>query len=210
MDGVSRVALIDDDAVVRRECAAVIGEAGFACESYQTAEAAIAAARAGQLASIVLIDLDLPGESSFAAMATLRRVAPAARLIALTAHGGDDWLFPALSAGCLGYVLKAEAVHRLGDVLREVQSGGAPLSPDVARRVVTSFHSTRSEESSLSERELQALRYLADGWTYAQVALQLELSLASVRTYVLRAYAKLGVHTKSEATAKLARLGLLR
>lgn len=212
MAELDRVALIDDDAEVRRVCAEVIGDAGFVCELYETAETAVAAGEAGQLAPIVLIDLDLPGESSFDAVMTLRRVAPAIKLIALTAHGGDDWLFPALRAGCVGYVLKSEAVSRLGAVLRDVKSGGSPLSPDVARRLVTSFHPRPEEDevARLSSRELQALRHLADGWTYEQVALKLELSLASVRTYVVRAYAKLGVHTKSEATAKLARLGLLR
>jgi len=152
------VALIEDNAEIRALCVAVLEDAGFDCDAYDSARASLVAAQGGSLAGIVLVDLELPGESSFDAIRALRALAPASVFIALTAHAGDDWLFPALKVGCAGYVLKSEAVHRLGEVLREIAGGGTPLSPPVARRLVTSFQAHTDDPLGLSARELELAR----------------------------------------------------
>lgn len=104
-----RVALIEDDDETRASCAEALRRAGIEVSAYRSCHEAIAALGAGTLPSLIVIDLEMPGESTFDAMQTIRACISDAMLIAFTGHAGDAWLFSALVAGCVGYVLKTDA-----------------------------------------------------------------------------------------------------
>jgi DNA-binding NarL/FixJ family response regulator len=203
------VGLIEDEEEVRAACAAALRASGIEVQAYASCRAATLAAEQGRLAPIVLIDLELPGESSLEAMRSLRVHVPELVLIAFTGHSGDEWLFSALVAGCVGYVLKHDASLSIVQAVRRAAAGDAPMTPGIARRVLTRFHAPVETAPTLSEREQNVLAELAEGYSYEQAALRLGISLSTVRTHVQRTYAKLGVRTKSEATLRALRLGLL-
>jgi DNA-binding NarL/FixJ family response regulator len=204
------VAVLDDEPDVRSALASLLRREGFAPVELADTHALSALAARGALPPVLLIDLDLGDVSAFDAIRALPAAERAPLIVAVTGHASDAWLFPAIEAGCVGYVLKSDAFTRLGDVVREVLAGGSPMSAEISRRVLARLRPERSDEPALSPRELEVLRALADGYAYEQIALRLEVSLASIRTYVMRAYTKLGVNTKSEATSRAMRLGLLR
>lgn len=203
------VAIIEDDEEVRLACAEALGRAGMEVSVYASCHAAVDALARGALAPLVVIDLEMPGESAFDTMRTIRACSESTLLIAFTGHGGDEWLFGALVAGCVGYVLKHDASLSIADAVRRAARGGAPMTEGIARRVLERFHAPVEEVPSLSARERSVLAELASGFTYEQTALRLGISLSTVRTHVQHAYAKLGVKTKSEAAARALRLGIL-
>lgn len=204
---------MEDDPTFRDAVTEVLEDEGFAVTAVEGAEDVIRMAKAGSLGAVVLFDLDLDGRAEFETIEQVKKLAPAVPVVALTGHVADDWVFPALEAGCSGYVVKLEAIEQLGRVVREVLGGGSPLSAMVGKRVLSRLYPEQKPEplkDELSERELAVIRELAEGYTYEQISLRLELSLGSVRSYTQRAYRKLGVRSKSEAAATAVRLKLLR
>jgi DNA-binding NarL/FixJ family response regulator len=215
-----RIGLLEDDHAVRAAAMVILERGGHEPVPFENAAALLAASSDGSCPAVVLCDLDLGTESAIDVAPEVLERAPATVLVALTGHAGDAWVFAALAAGFTGYVLKSEAFDALCAVVDEVAAGGAPLSRDVARRVVGRFRTSAASAappsapsapppSGLSPREIEVLQLLADGYRYEQVALHLDISLASVRTYVRRLYAKLGANTKSEATAIALRAKLI-
>ncbi len=190
-------------------CAGALARAGMEVHTYASCHAALEALARGELASLVVIDLEMPGESAFDAMRTIRAGSEGTILVAFTGHGGDEWLFSALVAGCVGYVLKHDASLPIADAVRRAALGGAPMTEGIARRVLERFHAPVEDVPSLSARERSVIAELASGYSYEQAALRLGISLSTVRTHVQHAYAKLGVKTKSEAAARALRLGIL-
>lgn len=203
------IAILEDEPELRGALTSLLARDGFAVTAYATADELVEAACTGKLAQVLLADLQLGDVSAFDTLRIVAKHAPGTDIVALTGHAGDDWLFPAIEAGCIGYVLKSDAFKRLAHVVREVLAGGSPMTAEISRRVLRRLQPA-PEVEILSERELEVLRFLADGYTYEQVAIHCGISLDSVRTYVRRTYAKLGVNTKSEATQRAMRLGLLR
>lgn len=206
---ITTVAVLDDEPEVRAAIMTLLTREGFGALALPGLDALAEHAAHRTLPRLLLADLDLGDAPVFDALRGLATTAPDTSVVALTGHAGDAWLFPAIEAGCVGYVLKSDAFTRLGDVVREVLAGGSPMSREISRRVLARLRPSQPPETDLSPRELDVLRALADGFTYEQIALRLEISLASIRTYVTRAYTKLGVSTKSEATQRAMRLGLL-
>jgi DNA-binding NarL/FixJ family response regulator len=213
----ARLTVVEDDPAMSQVIGEVLRDEGFDVTLVSRTREVLALAEADALGDVLLFDLELHGQAEFATIARVREVRPRVPIVALTGHSGDNWVFPALEAGCTGYVLKMEAVDSLANVVRQVMDGGSPLSALVGRRVLARLFpeasaapSSEGQPPALSERELAVLRELADGYTYEQISLRLDVSLSSVRTYVQRAYAKLGVRSKSEATATLMRLRWLR
>lgn len=202
------IGILEDDAEQREALVTLLGNDGFAVTAFATADEVVAAAASPEFPRVLLADLQLGDSRAFEAIQRVSKLSPATSVVALTGHAGDDWLFPAIEAGCVGYLLKSDAFKRLTAVVREVLDGGSPMTAEISRRVLRRL---RPQETAdvLSDRELEVLRWLADGYTYEQVAMHCGISLDSVRTYVRRTYAKLGVNTKSEATQRAMRLGLL-
>ena len=209
-----RVVLIEDQRQTREGLAALIGGSPgmLVVARYASGEEALAQV-ADQNPDVILTDLGLPGIQGVEVVASLRRLRPHTPILVLTVHGEDHYVFDALCAGAFGYLLKDVEPARLLAAIQEVHLGGAPMSPEVARRVVSMFQKAvppRSSESGLSERELQVLRLLADGHSYKTCADHLTISIDTIRFYVRRIYERLHVHSKSEAVTKALRDGWIR
>jgi DNA-binding NarL/FixJ family response regulator len=130
----------------------------------------------------------------------------------LTVYSDNERIFEAICAGACGYLLKDTPPARLLDGIREARDGGSPMSPDVARKVVTMFQKTappRTDPHRLTPRELDVLHLLADGHSYKTAAVAISLSQDTIRFHVRSIYEKLHVHSKSEAVLKAFRSGML-
>ena len=206
---VVRVAIIEDQREVREGLATLInGTRGFACAArYRTMEDALDVV--GQLAlDVVLVDLGLPGMSGIEGIRALRERHVEVPLLALTVYDDDDRVFDALCAGASGYLLKNTPPARLLESLSEAVKGGAPMSPEVASRVVRLFREFRPPERAsyrLTPQEMDLLKLLVEGHHYKTAADVMGISINTVSFHLKNIYAKLQVHSKTEAVAKALR-----
>jgi DNA-binding NarL/FixJ family response regulator len=204
-----RVVIIEDQRDVRNGLGALIqGTHGFECAArYRTMEDALE--NIARIApDVVLTDLGLPGMSGIDGIRILRERYPDTPMLALTIHDDDDRVFDALCAGASGYLLKNIPPARLLEALKEAVDGGAPMSPEVARRVVHLFREFRPPERAahrLTPQETELLKLLVDGHYYKTAADVLGISVNTVSFHLKNIYAKLQVHSKTEAVAKALR-----
>ena len=162
---------------------------------------------------VVLMDLGLPGMSGTEGIRVIKGQHPTLKFVALTVYEDDDRIFEALCAGASGYLLKKTPPPRLFECLQEVVTGGAPMSPEVAAKVVSLFREFRPPslaEYHLTPHETRLLALLAEGQGYKTAAASLGSSVNTVAFHVKSIYAKLQVHSKSEAVAKALRHRLVR
>jgi DNA-binding NarL/FixJ family response regulator len=204
-----RVAIVEDVIEVREGLMALIdGAPGFRCTSvYRTMEEALAQLDASSI-DVVLADLGLPGMSGIDGIRILRDRHPQLCIVALTIYADEDDVFDALCAGASGYLLKNTSRERLLESLREVAAGGAPMSPEVARRVVHLFREIRPPARAvcrLTPQETELLRLLVEGHHYKTAADAMGISVNTVSFHLKNIYAKLQVHSKSEAVARALR-----
>jgi DNA-binding NarL/FixJ family response regulator len=155
----------------------------------------------GSVPEVGLIDLGLPDMSGIDLIASMLAHHPALPLIALTVRFDDDAVFGALSKGAVGYMLKDAEAETLAKAAEEAISGGSPLSPSIARRVVRQFQPDGRAEASfgLTHREQQVLEQLCTGASYREAACRLGVTEGTVHTHVKRIYEKLGANSKAEA-----------
>ena len=155
---------------------------------------------------MLVVDIRLPGMNGVELIAALKPAFPDLPILVLTMYDESDLIFDALKAGASGYLLKRAAGDELCDAVRQVQRGGAPMSPSIARKVVQSFRAPASvpgpEVTPLSPREEEILGLLANGALYKEIASALGISLDTVRTHLRRIYEKFHVHTRTEAVVK--------
>ncbi|HTP32522.1 MAG TPA: response regulator transcription factor [Candidatus Acidoferrales bacterium] len=209
-----RIVIIEDQRHTREGLAALIGgSSGMEIAAqYRSGEEALGDVKYRR-PGVVLTDLGLPGISGTEVVARLRELLPGVPILVLTVHGEDQHVFDALCAGACGYLLKDIEPARLLSAIREVHGGGAPMSPEIARRVVGMFQryaSPKSGESGLSPRELEVLNLLADGDSYKVCADRLAISIDTVRFHVRRIYDRLHVHSRSAAVSTAMRRGWIR
>jgi DNA-binding NarL/FixJ family response regulator len=154
---------------------------------------------------VILMDINLPGKSGVDCIPELKRKLPQVEIVMLTAYEEEDNIFRALKAGASGYLIKSSTPDEIFDAIRDVQSGGAPFSSHIARKVVQYFRVEKQiadENEKLSSREREVLDLLAGGFIYKEVADQLDITVETVRTYVKRICVKLHVRSKVEAIIK--------
>jgi DNA-binding NarL/FixJ family response regulator len=204
-----RVSIIEDQREVREGLTILVnGTAGFHCAgSFRTMEDALRNI-SSELPDVILTDLGLPGMSGIEGIRILKELYPDVPIVALTVYDDDEEIFGALCAGASGYLLKETQPARLLDCLREVLSGGAPMSPEVAHRVVELFRQFRPPERArhnLTPQETQLLKLLVEGHYYKTAAAELGISVNTVAFHLRNIYEKLQVHTKTEAVAKALR-----
>ena len=156
---------------------------------------------------VALVDLGLPGMSGAELIGELSRQRPEIACVAYTVYEDAASVFAALRAGAVGYLVKGESAVRLLSSLRCLDEGGAPLTPRVARMMLSEFQ--RETPCPLSARELQVLSALADGKTYKETACELVISGHTVHTHVKNIYEKLQVEGRREAVDKARRHGWL-
>ena len=208
-----RVAIIEDVREVREGLAMLInGTGGFSCVgSYYSMEAALSGI-GNQAPDVILTDIGLPGMSGIRGTEILRERFPRVPILALTVYDNDDQIFAALCAGASGYLLKNTAPARLLESMREAVDGGAPMSPEVARRVIRLFREFRPPENAsyhLTPQETELLKLLVEGHYKKTAARELGISTNTVSFHLKNIYAKLQVHSKTEAVAKALREHLL-
>ena len=207
-----RVAIVEDQPAIREGLGFLIGHTpGYECVGrYGSAEAALQGLDA---ADVVLMDIGLPGMSGIEGIRILKERRPDTRFVALTVYDDDERIFRALCAGASGYLLKKTPPARLLEALGEVMAGGAPMSPDVAARVLKLFRQFQPPTTAdyhLTPHELRLLRLLSEGHGYKTAAAELGSSVNTIAFHMRSIYRKLEVHSKSEAVAKALREGLVR
>ena len=154
-----------------------------------------------------------PGRGLIAGIGRLRERYPTVALLMLTVYEDDERIFEALCAGASGYLLKKTPPSKLLEGVVEVLRGGAPMSPEVARRVLRLFREIRPPqrvEYDLTPHELRLLKLLVEGHNYQSAAAELGVSFSTINFHMQNIYGKLHVHSKSEAVAKALRQRLVQ
>jgi DNA-binding NarL/FixJ family response regulator len=151
------------------------------------------------------MDINLPGMNGIQCVARLKARMPKIQVLMLTTYDEGDLIFDSLRAGANGYLLKNMPQQELVQAVQQVNAGGAPMSLQIARKVINHFHKAKptSELEQLTARELEILRLLAKGHLYKEIADHLAISMSTVRTHVSAVYEKLHVHSRTEAAMKL-------
>jgi DNA-binding NarL/FixJ family response regulator len=207
------VAIVEDQLRIREGLKALIGgTSGFVCTgAFATMEEALAVMDRAP-PRVALIDLGLPGMSGIDGIRALRDRLPDLEILVLTVYEDDDRIFQAMCAGACGYLLKKTPPARLMESIREVTEGGAPMSPEVARRVIALFREVRPPERvdyRLTPHEMRLLRMLVEGHNYKTAALELGVSVNTISFHMRHIYGKLQVHSRSEAVVKALRSRLV-
>jgi len=204
------VSIVDDEAKLRQSIATFVnGSSGFQCKgSYGSAEAALKDLPADK-PNVVLMDINMGGMSGIECVEKLKAQFPEMQILMLTVYEDTEKIFRALAAGANGYLLKRSSPTKLLAAIREVHGGGSPMTSSIARKVVASFQKNSGGKAEphgqLSPREQAVLDGLAKGWTYKQLASELDISTDTIRTYIRRIYEKLHVQSRTEAVAKYLR-----
>ena len=211
--GPVRVVIVEDMRDVRDGLTMLInGTPGYNCAgSYRTMEEALARTEKSA-PDVVLTEIGLPGISGIEGIRILHERLPELPIIALTVYDNDDKVFDALCAGASGYLLKNTPPARLLDSIKEVCDGGAPMSPEVARRVIRLFRDYRPPEHAeyrLTPQEAGLLKLLIEGHHKKTAAREMNISVNTVSFHLKNIYQKLQVHSKTEAVAKALREHLI-
>jgi DNA-binding NarL/FixJ family response regulator len=172
--------------------------------AYSTGEAALRGIPEDR-PDVALIDINLPGISGIECVAQLKAIMPALEVLMVTTYEERDLIFNSLRAGAKGYVLKTVPAEELVQAIEQIRAGGAPMSMQIARKVVDYFsHAQKAapEIATLTKREQEVLTLLAKGYLYKEIGDQLDINLSTVRTHLKHIYEKLHVQSRTEATVK--------
>ena len=209
-----KVAVIEDHHKFR-ECLEFLlnNTDGYCCTgSFRTMEEALD--RIGtQLPDLALVDIGLPGMSGVEGARILKDLYPELLVLMNTIYDDDDRIFDALCAGASGYLLKKTPPAQLLESVKVAMNGGAPMSPEVARRVISLFKEIRPPDRAdygLTPHETRLLQMLAEGHSYKTAAAELGVTAKTVSFHLQNIYQKLQVHSKSEAVSKALRNRLIK
>jgi DNA-binding NarL/FixJ family response regulator len=199
------VSIVEDHRDTRESLVALVnGTKGLRCLcTYSTGETALRGMPV-EKPQIALVDINLPGMSGIECVARLKAQMPSLEVLMLTTYEETELIFNSLRAGANGYLLKNMPPDELIAALEQVHAGGAPMSMQIARKVVDHFHRTRdpSDVGKLTPREHEILTLLAKGCLDKEIVGKLGISFTTVRTHLKHIYEKLHVQTRTEATAK--------
>jgi DNA-binding NarL/FixJ family response regulator len=204
-----KVAVIEDQRDLREGLQMLInGTVGYRCTgSYRSMEDALYEI-SRELPDVVLVDIGLPRMQGDEGIRILKERYPELLLIALTVFDDDEQIFNAICAGASGYLLKKTPPARLLESLKEAMNGGAPMSPEVATRVVALFRNVRppyQADYRLTSQEIDLLKLLVEGHNYKTAAAEMNVSISTISYHLQSIYRKLQVHSKTEAVAKALR-----
>lgn len=203
-----RIAIVEDNAGICEElqhliartddmeCVAVSRNANHALKTIPKAKP-----------DVVIMDIHLPDGSGTHCTTELKRYLPDTQIVMFTINDEADTIIKALEAGATGYILKDSPPADILKAIQEVSVLGAPLSREVARKIITSFHRPplSPEAESLTPREHEILDLLSDGLFYKEIAEQLSIKIDTVNTHIKSIYRKLQVHTRMDAVARYRR-----
>lgn len=203
-----RIALVEDSGEICEEIEHVVRHApGFtlvcSCRNATTALRKIPASKP----DVVIMDIQLPDGNGTDCIAKLKRAMPATQFMVFTVHDDTEQIFKALQAGASGYLLKRTRPEALLNALREVRAGGAPMTGEVARKVIESFHRktpppAADSANALTSREEEVMQLLAEGYPAKEIAQRLSITADTVNAHLKRIYQKLHVHSRIEAVIK--------
>ncbi len=200
------VIIIEDERDIREGLGMLINYTdGFQCSGkYGSVEDALAALRR-RAPDIVLSDIGLPGMDGIEGVRRIKEMYPQMTILMLSVYEDNERIFEALCAGASGYLLKKTPPAKIVESLREAVSGGAPMSPEVARKVITLFRDFSPPpkvDYDLSPHEIRLLKLLVEGHSYKTAAARLNVTTNTISFHLKNIYEKLQVHSKSEAVAK--------
>jgi NarL family two-component system response regulator LiaR len=216
MNETIKILIVDDHPMVRRGLAVfidsqpdlhLVGEAADAAKAFELYQR--------HLPDVVLMDMVMPGQDGATAIRHIRQEFPHAAIIALTSYGDDTLIEAALGAGARGFLYKDVSSEELAEAIRQTHRGRTILdakASEVMLRLVSEHTSPAVEapRSDFSERELLVLKYLVDGLTNKQIAVQLGIQPSTIKQYLRGIFAKLNVQSRAEAVGVALRLGVLK
>lgn len=213
------VAIVEDDAEMRERLAASIRQQDWLAldATYGTGAEALAGL-SSHAPDVLLVDIGLPDMSGLDVVRFTAARHPTCDILVISIFGDEATVLAALEAGARGYLLKGSIAHDISLDIHEIRNGGSPLSPVIARQVLKRLreaspgaaNAMTGDETSLSPREAEILNAIARGFSYAETADMLNITVTTVHTHLKHIYAKLAVHSKTEAVFEANRLGLLR
>lgn len=200
-----RVLVYEDNAMLRESLASLLrlkDDVQF-LDTYENVLSVVDQV-SGHKPDVVLMDIDMPGMTGIEAVKKIRSFNNDVAILMLTVFDDNHHVFDAICAGASGYLLKKHISSRLFDAIDEVLSGGAPMSPSIARMVISAMKTDNQNKNpyALTPREQEMLRSLANGNSYKLMAAELEVSIDTVRTHIKKIYEKLHVHSQTEAVSK--------
>jgi DNA-binding NarL/FixJ family response regulator len=153
---------------------------------------------------VVLMDIDMPKVNGVEAVKLIRHKLPSLPVIMLTVFDDNDNIFNAVCAGASGYILKRNAVAEVPEAIRNVLTGGAPMTGSVARKVLQMVpgQQPKKEEFNITSHEKKVLEYLVKGFSYKMIATELQVTVDAIRFHIKKIYDKLHVHSATEAVSK--------
>ena len=197
------VLLVEDNASFRQGLSMLIGTTtGMQCTACANATDALETLEQGTW-HVVVMDIDLPGMDGIQCTRLIKERWPAVQVMMCTVFEDDGKIFQALKAGATGYVVKQAPISELLDAIRQVHTGGSPMSASIARRVVSTFHQPAPAQEGLTQREKEMLELIAEGLSVQEISERTSVSSSTVRTHIRHIYEKLQVRSRVEAVNKM-------
>jgi DNA-binding NarL/FixJ family response regulator len=203
-EGKFRISVVEDHALWREAVMqALSSEEVYQLRAFGDLESFLDAFRDAP-DDLVIMDINLPGASGIDGVRGVKTLAPDTDVIMCTAFEDDENVFASLKAGACGYLLKRSSLDEILTAVAQVRSGGAPMTPSVARRVLASLHrpSLRVPASELTKREQEILDFLGEGKSYKDIAAVLCVALSTIQTHVKSIYSKLHITSRSEISGR--------
>ncbi len=193
-----RLVIIEDDETIRNGFSYLINASqNFkVVNSYSNAEKAISHV-VNDDPHVILLDIELPGMKGTEAISKIKHLLPKTHILMLTVYDNEDNVFKALSKGASGYLTKSDTTEKILEAIQEVMDGGAPMSMNIAKIVIKSFH--KNQNSPLTKRETEILEQVANGKSRSKIAKQMFIDLETVKSHIKNIYAKLNVHSREDA-----------
>jgi DNA-binding NarL/FixJ family response regulator len=197
---VINLAIIEDDADVLETLTLYLE----GCEEFSdvrtanSVEAFLQILESGYSPNVVLQDIQLPGMSGIEAIGLYKSLIPNAKILMNSVLQNSETVFAAICAGALGYIEKGYSLEKIRESIISLHNGGSPMSPSIARHVISFFHPSKKFEEELSPREREIVQGILDGLSYKLIASRLSIGLDTVRTHVTRIYRKLHINSKGE------------
>lgn len=197
------IVIIEDNEYMREGWKAVLDMEPDLCviAEYGSCESAFEGNQLSK-ADVILQDIQLPGMLGTEGVKQIRSKFPEKIILMVTVHDDDERIFKALKNGATGYLAKNISPKDLVEAIHVAHNGGSPMSPNIARKVINSFHTITASEIKLTDTEINVLKLLAEGSSYKGISKEIYLSVDGVRYHIRNIYNKLEVSNKSEAVAK--------
>lgn len=193
-----RVVIIEDDETIRNGFTYLINASQTykVVNAYSNVESALTKLL-GDLPDVILLDIELPGIKGIDAIPKIKQTLPKVHILMLTVYENEDNVFNALSKGAAGYLVKSDSTEKIMDAIQEVVNGGAPMSMNVAKIVIKSFH--KNQNTPLTKRETEILEQVANGKSRSKIAKEMFIDLETVKSHIKHIYVKLNVHSREDA-----------